>query len=251
MASPGRGFRPGRGALVRIWKLPKPEIFTSFPSTRLSEIRSKNASIMSFDSRLLSPICSNSNSARCALVNAGVSRLSTENSMRQCSWRFYFGRFVEASGTQTRPELTLQIREHRLNGRLNPLVGQCSGVARKHQAHGQAFFTQLHAGTGLLRPIDIEQGRALEQTLRGRAVNGRHERGMRDVLRNDDGDVALHRLQLADRLELGHRALQDRIQFQFEKQWRLGELIALAPLRMQLAHKAYDLAIHRHAGASA
>ena len=35
IASPVRGLRPGRGALVRIWKLPKPEILTSAPSTRL------------------------------------------------------------------------------------------------------------------------------------------------------------------------------------------------------------------------
>ena len=36
---------------------------------------------MSLDSRLFSPICSNSSSASCALVNAGVSRLSTAKSM--------------------------------------------------------------------------------------------------------------------------------------------------------------------------
>ena len=38
IASPVRGLRPGRGALVRIRKLPKPEILTSLPSTRLAEI---------------------------------------------------------------------------------------------------------------------------------------------------------------------------------------------------------------------
>jgi hypothetical protein len=36
---------------------------------------------MSFDSRLFKPILSNSNSANCAFVNAGVSKLSIANSM--------------------------------------------------------------------------------------------------------------------------------------------------------------------------
>src|SRR5450755_66484 len=76
MASPVRGLRPGRGALRRMLKLPKPDIFTSLPSSRVAWIRSKKASTMSLDSRLLRPRRSKSSSASSALVSVGVTRLA-------------------------------------------------------------------------------------------------------------------------------------------------------------------------------
>src|SRR5690606_1288861 len=69
MVSPVLGLRPGRGGLLRTWKLPKPDSFTSSPRAKASRISSKKVSTMSLASRLLRPTRSNRSSASSAFVS--------------------------------------------------------------------------------------------------------------------------------------------------------------------------------------
>src|SRR3954471_23082066 len=234
MASPVRGLRPGRGALVRIWKLPKPEILTSAPTTRRAAMRSKKASIMSFDSRLFSPICSNSSSASWALVNAGVSRLSTANSMVSSSLaNLVVVRSATGSSPQASAELRSDALHHRPHGRLDLVVGQCRVGAGERQADGQAFLAIGHAARGLLRLVDVEQQRIAQQAAGFGAADGREQRGMRDLVADDHRQVALRRLELGHRLEGGHLASRDSIEVYLEEQRRVRQLPLLAPARVQ------------------
>src|SRR5574343_954840 len=194
ISSPVRGLRPGRAALVRIWKLPKPEIFTSCPWIRLSTIKSKNASTMSLDSRLFRPICSNSRSARCALVNAGVSRLSTEISIP-----------FSSSTAQARAQLFTQICHHGLHDRVELRIGQRRFTLPQRQAHSQTLFSHSQrTACGIGRgAVNVKQHSRLQQTIGRCGLNGLHQLRMGDRLGHDHGNVALHRLLLGH--ALGHR----------------------------------------------
>src|ERR1700752_872192 len=98
-------------------KLPKPDILTSLPETRVPWMMSKKASTMSLDSRLFRPRRSNSSSASSALVRVGVSRLGRTT-------RGGFSLLVIASPPQPHVEPAAQIGQHLGNDRFDALVGQ-------------------------------------------------------------------------------------------------------------------------------
>src|SRR3990167_5525095 len=89
---------------------------------------------MSFDSRLLRPICSNSMSANWALVSAGVSRLSTEKSMVARTFSWGWVRSNALAGSNRRNQLV----HHGFHRGFNLLFGQRGFVAVEREAHGQA-----------------------------------------------------------------------------------------------------------------
>src|SRR5699024_3108819 len=68
MTSPVLGLRPGRGGLSRTVKLPKPDILTSSPFSKVLLISPKKASTNSLASRLLSPTRAKRISVRPAVV---------------------------------------------------------------------------------------------------------------------------------------------------------------------------------------
>src|SRR4051812_17125865 len=72
-------------------KLPKPDILTSSPLSSVFWMRSKKASTMSFDSRLLRPRRWNSSSDSSALVRVGVSSVSSSRRLLTGSGGFMSG----------------------------------------------------------------------------------------------------------------------------------------------------------------
>lgn len=74
---------------------------------------------------------------------------------------------------------------------------------------------------------------------------------MGHTLCHNNCQIAFHRLVFGHSLELRHGALQHCVQLQLEQHRSLGQFPRLAPLRMQLAHVANQLAVHQHTGAAA
>src|SRR3989344_3346342 len=156
MASPVRGLRPGRGAFWRIWKLPKPESFTSVPCTSVSLTSSKKASTMSLDSRLFKPSRSNSNSDSSALVSVGVSMVGS-STVRSLILSFMRGLSPShASGPHARAHLVGQILQHGLHGGFDALIVERLFVVAQLDAHGQAALVFGDAGHRLLGLVDVE-----------------------------------------------------------------------------------------------
>src|SRR5829696_3588354 len=167
MASPVRGLRPGRGALRRMLKLPKPDILTSSPSSRVLWMRSKKASTMSFDSRLLSPRRSNSSSASSALVSVGVTRVGCRLRGAGESGRVAMGRSAPL-GPKANAEPGLERGKHAGDDALDALVGQRLGIVAQLEAQCQAPLVGGDAGHRRLRLVDVEQGRGAQDAAGGR-----------------------------------------------------------------------------------
>ena len=76
---------------------------------------------------------------------------------------------------------------------LDPFIGQRGLVVQQFQAHRQAPLAGLELGGRLGRLEDVKQPGGAYQGLAA-AVDGIHQRGMRDLLADDHRQVALHRL---------------------------------------------------------
>src|SRR5664280_723454 len=157
---------------------------------------------MSLDSRLLRPICSNSSSASCALVSAGVSKLSTEMSIQSL---FLVGADGAASATLTGTQCADQRTHDRLYRSIDLLFGQGGVCAVERQAYRQTFLKAWHDRTirifGGFGAINVEQGGIAQQAGRGRGPNGAHQGCMGDLFIHQHGNIALNALMLGHSLE--------------------------------------------------
>jgi hypothetical protein len=79
-------------------------------------------------------------------------------------------------------------------------------------------------------------------------MHGRQHCVMGDVVGHDDRDVALGGLEFGHRLENRDLPLDNGFQVEFEQQWRMRELPALAPTRVQFTDYADLLAVQPDAG---
>src|SRR5664280_1118023 len=139
-------------------KLPKPDIFTSSPASSVAWMRSKNASTMSFDSRLFRPSRSNNSSASSAFVSVGVTSVG---------WRLRGAggsvRAMVRGWRLLRPQADAEPAFERRNDGgddvLDALVGQGQGVVAQFQPQREAALTRGDAGDRTLGLVDIEQRR--------------------------------------------------------------------------------------------
>src|SRR5947207_2276520 len=170
ISSPVLGLRPGRCGLSRSWKLPKPESFTLSPRSSAPRISSKNASTMSFASRLLRPTFSNNRSASSAFVNVIVQLPQTPLLTQACS------------------EFAAQEACQRVPGDVGLRIRECAFSILHNYPESKAFLPRRDAGS-LVEIKDTDGG----HDRRLFALHGVQKRLRGDVGVHEHRDVAHHR----------------------------------------------------------
>src|SRR6478735_7566663 len=205
-------------------------------------MRSKKASTMSFDSRLLRPRRSNSSSASSALVSVGVTSDGRRTRSGGLAGRAMASGLCRLLLAQARVEPRAERCDDSADDALDLLVGQRALVVADLEADGEAALADRDAGRTLRRLEDVEQGGAAHGTFTG-GIDRVLQRRMADVAADHDRDVAPRRLLLRQRREGRHGATLQRFGVELEDDRVARDVIGLAPARVQLADDADALAV--------